>query len=79
MDAAGRIQKRPNLSSPALARKRAALPAVANKIRALDFNIAKKKRDAMLIDIGPNEDFAIAIVETNCQFVCESPRHSSQT
>ena len=32
-----------------LARKRAALPA------ALDFNIAKKKRDAMLIDIGPTK------------------------
>jgi hypothetical protein len=35
---------------------------------ALDFNIAKTKRDAMLIDIAPRENFAIAMVDSETIF-----------
>jgi hypothetical protein len=54
---------------------------------ALDFKIAKKKRDDMLIDIGLNEDFAIAIVDSELFSVLRNKRsacmgiakHSSQS
>ena len=36
----------------------------------IPFKIAKTKRDAMLIDFGPNEDFAIAIIDSDLFSVC---------